>query len=102
MTTVTSVSVGSTPAFNYTFVDANNNPADPTTLKFHITSPGNGTDVTYTYGTDAELTKVSVGVYKVYYTVNETGTWNYSFLPSGNGTSPTDGTLTVTTRVIFP
>ena len=51
---------------------------DPTTVLFKFQDPS-GNQVTYTYGTDAELVKDSTGNYHVDVDADEAGLWYYRF-----------------------
>lgn len=63
---------------------------DPTAVFFKVRAP-NGTETLYTYGTDAELQKASVGNYYVDVDATISGTWYYSFYSTGAGkTAGTD------------
>lgn len=56
------VNVGQEWTATATFTDANSTVADPTTVTFWVKDPA-GTVTSYVYGTDAEATKSSTGVY---------------------------------------
>lgn len=49
---------------------------DPTPVKVSTRAP-NGVLTTKVYGTDAEVVRVSLGVYKLLLLGNQTGTWYY-------------------------
>lgn len=49
---------------------------DPLTVQVEIRAPS-GAVTTYVYGTDAQLTKVSVGVYQVLISMAQTGTYKW-------------------------
>lgn len=49
---------------------------DPLTVQVELRKP-DGTLTTYVYGTDAELTKISVGLYQMLILLNQTGTYRW-------------------------
>lgn len=55
---------------------------DPTTLTFTTQNPY-GARVTYTYGTDAEITKSSTGDYDVIFSPDVPGRWHYQWVTTG-------------------
>lgn len=57
---------------------------DPTTVKAWTKTPA-GTVTTYTYGTDAALTKTSTGNYKLTFDVDTAGIWHCGFYSTGVG-----------------
>lgn len=60
-----------------TYTDpSNGTPVDPISVKVEIRAP-DGTITTYIYGTNAQLAKVSVGVYQVLITLALTGTYKW-------------------------
>lgn len=59
---------------------------DPTTVAIRVMSPC-GVQTTYTYGTDAEVGKSSVGDYYADITPDETGRWHYRWVSTGAGTT---------------
>lgn len=48
--------------------DADGAASDPTTVEAIVRNPANGNETTYTYGTDAELTKAETGSYQLLFT----------------------------------
>jgi hypothetical protein len=58
---------------------------DPATLTFKLMSP-DGVETTYVYGTDAEITKQSVGDYTARITPDKAGRWHYRWITTGSGT----------------
>ena len=60
---------------------------DPIVLVFNLTKP-DGTFITYTYGTDLELIKDSVGNYHVDLTMDSVGFFRYKYVPTGGGALP--------------
>lgn len=57
---------------------------DPTVVIFKFKNPA-GTVTTYTYGTNPELVKDSVGNYHVDVDGSSSGVWYYSFVSTGTG-----------------
>lgn len=66
-------------AANFQVADADH---DPTTVKFTIRNP-TGIETTYVYGTDPELTKISVGDYEIELTLNISRSWHYEWEAEG-------------------
>lgn len=62
--------------------DQSGQPADPSALDFKIKLP-DGTLVTYTYGTDPQLVRDTVGQYYVYFDCTEAGVHWYRFEATG-------------------
>lgn len=60
---------------------------DPLTLSVSIRNPS-GTITTYVYGTDAQLSKISTGVYQVLITMAQTGTYRWKWT-AGTADGPT-------------
>ncbi|MCB8986904.1 MAG: hypothetical protein H6661_04050 [Ardenticatenaceae bacterium] len=81
----------SDPLFDYgdelkitaTFTDEDGAAADPGTVTFKTKDPA-GAVVSYVYGTDAEVVKVSAGVYKLVFTPSAEGDWYWR----AEGTAP--------------
>lgn len=67
---------------------------DPTAVLAQVRNPA-GTTTTYTYGTDAELVKVSTGNYYVDVNANQVGTWHYRFYSTGTGQAADEGSFKV-------
>ncbi|CAK0775265.1 conserved hypothetical protein [Gammaproteobacteria bacterium] len=69
-----------------TWTDPNNSNAaiDPDVVKCSVRAPS-GTVTTYTFGTDAALTKVSTGVYQMDINANAAGIWSYRWFSTGAG-----------------
>ena len=59
---------------------------DPTTVVIRVMSPSR-VETTYTYGTDAEMTKSSVGDYAADITPDESGRWHFRWQTTGTGTT---------------
>ena len=66
------------------FTDAAGDACDPTGVVFKFQDPS-GNETTYTYGTDSELVKDSVGNYHVDVDTDEVGYWYYRFEGTGTG-----------------
>lgn len=56
--------------------------ADPTDIVAEVRTPSGEIDV-YTYGTDADLTKLSTGSYRLLYTVDDDGLYHWRFAGTG-------------------
>lgn len=68
---------------------------DPTTVKAWTCNPS-GTVTTYIYNTDAALTKMATGHYKLIVDVDTAGTWYAGFYSTGTGkASSKDVTISV-------
>lgn len=71
---------------NAAFRDASGNLIDPATVKFKTYSPC-GMKRSYTYLTDAEVTKISTGRYAADIQPDETGRWRWHWETTGTGTT---------------
>jgi hypothetical protein len=67
---------------------------DPSTVAFRIKTPSNIVTM-YTFGTDAELIKDSVGNYHIDISVMESGDWYYRFESTGTGQAAEEGQFRV-------
>src|SRR5688572_9031183 len=68
-----------------TFTDTNGNVTDPSVVKITTVNPS-GTETTYVYGTDAEVTKASTGIYRMNIdTTSNRGLWLYTWWSTGTG-----------------
>ncbi len=76
--------IGNVIRSDNTFRDSNGDLADPTTVSLKFESPA-GVITTYVFGTDAELTKVSTGVYRVDISASESGFYHLRWLSTGTG-----------------
>lgn len=86
--------VGDSPRLKGTFTDAAGAVVDPATVTFKIKNPY-GTITTYVYGTDAQLVKLSTGIYYVDFDVTIAGTWFYRFSSTGTGKAADEAEFTV-------
>ena len=57
---------------------------DPTGVLAKIVRPTGGAVITYTYGADPEIIKVSAGVFQTHYDCSAKGDWTYRFEASGS------------------
>ena len=69
-----------------TLRDQNGNLVDPDTVTFQTYSPCK-TEGRYVYGTDAEVTRLSMGSYAVDIAPAESGRWRYRWITTGTGTT---------------
>jgi hypothetical protein len=67
---------------------------DPEEVSALLRKPS-GVEATYLYGTDPALKRLSRGVYYLEVSANQTGTWYYQFLSSGEGQAADDDSFTV-------
>lgn len=74
--------IGDEPRITVTFTDLSGTVGDPTTVTCIVKTPS-GASRTYTYGTDAELTQTSTGIYNLDLLITEAGEYRYKF----NGTN---------------
>lgn len=77
---------GSPIVHDVEFVDAMGNHVDPTTVTAKLTSPS-GRQTTFAYGTDANVTKSSIGIYAMEHTPTESGRWHLRWESTGTGTT---------------
>ena len=62
----------------------NNAIVDPTGVLAKIVGPTGGVVITYVYGADPEIIKVSAGVFRTYCDCSAKGDWTYRFEASGS------------------
>lgn len=67
---------------------------DPTTLVATVKNPA-GTETSYTYGTDSEITKQSVGDYTLRVLANMPGRWRYRWVATGTANLAIEGWFNV-------
>lgn len=77
-TTINQYDVGDAVRCTSTFADTNGTATDPDNLFFQWRTP-DGTLTTKEYGVDAEVLKVSTGVYACDLNIDADGTWQYRF-----------------------
>jgi hypothetical protein len=87
---LTNYIVGDKPTLKATFKNSSDAVGDPTAVVFVIKEP-DGTRTTYTYGTDAEITNPSVGVYQVAWEITQRGHHQFTFDGSGSLEAVGDG-----------
>lgn len=85
---------GDTERLRGTFKDANGDNADPTTVKVIYQKP-DGTEITKTSGTDAEVVKQATGDYYIDIILDKAGIWCYRWEGTGNVTTAEEETFTV-------
>ncbi len=76
------------------FTNAAGTIIDPAAVFFKVKDP-EGTVTIYQYGVDAQLVKVSTGIYRVDVDANKPGTWRYKFYSTGSGKAADVKTFTV-------
>ncbi len=86
--------VGDTAILSAMVKDADDVLTDPTSLVLTIKDPS-GTKTVYTYGTDAELVKDSVGMYHFDLTFDKSGIWRYRFVATGGVDQAEQGSIPV-------
>lgn len=77
------IDVGDVASITITTTNAAGNAADPSALTVKVKAPG-AAAVSYVYGTDAELTKSSTGVYVLAYPVTVGGTHHVRAITTGD------------------
>lgn len=82
------------------FTDSSGNDTDPTTVKFKTIDPC-GYERSYTYGTDAEITKQSVGDYSADVTPDSAGRWLFRWETTG-GVIALEGDFLVQDSAFYP
>lgn len=63
---------------------------DPTGLTVMVRTPA-GATTTFTYGTDAEVVRSSIGIYYIDVSVTQEGDWAYRFASTGTGQAAAEG-----------
>lgn len=88
METVGTKFVGTKILLTGTFTTAGSSTAaDPATVTANIRKP-DGTYVPLVYGVNAEVTRLSAGVYELRYVLNAKGRWWFGFAGSGGTSTP--------------
>lgn len=70
------------PRITNTFTNLAGDATDPTAVTCNVKSPS-GTTTVYTYGTDANLTKLETGVYALDLPLTESGCYKWKFNGTG-------------------
>lgn len=78
-----------------TFTDADGVVHDPTAVFFSFFSPSDDEATTYEYSQDAQLVRVSTGVYYVDLDCDEAGPWRFRFYATGTGQAAGESYFTV-------
>ena len=91
-----SIDIGDLRRVTAAFTDPNDSDAavDPTALTLEVTDPS-GEKTTYTYGTDVELVKDSIGNYHLDISVDMAGTWLYRWAGTGTAQAVEEGRFIV-------
>jgi len=74
--------------------------ADPTTAVFQLRNPNNGI-TTFTYPTDSEVVRLSLGKFKVEQVVNIPGKWTHRWRGTGAVATAGEQEFTVS-KSVFP
>ena len=81
------------------FVNISNAPADPTTVTVKYEKPGPPPVVTTKiYGTDVEVVKDSTGVYHIDISLDQSGSWRYRWIGTGDVEAAAQSTFSVTAK----
>ena len=83
--------VGQLVRLRATFVDPNNRPIDPTTVRVQVTPPS---EPTAEYG-DGAITKDAVGSYYMDQTADTPGLWGFRWYSNGTGQGAKNGAFVV-------
>lgn len=86
--------IGDRIAATATFTNDSDVATDPTTITFRVRTPA-GTTTSYVYGTDAEVTKTSTGIYKFTKTVDAAGVWAVRAVGTGTVVAADEGLFVV-------
>lgn len=81
--------LGQSVKLTVAFTDADGASADPTAVVCKVQTPS-GTTTTYTYGTDAALTKTATGAYQLIVAASESGLWVYRWEGTTGALTPRD------------
>lgn len=84
MTSTPSFTVGQRAELKAVFTDLDGAAIDPSTVTGRLKAP-DGTVTAYVYGTDAELERVSTGIYRFEWPVAAAGRHYYRFESTGTG-----------------
>lgn len=92
--TVNSYDLGDLVRVTAAFTNTAGTAIDPAAVFFQAKDP-NGTLTEYTYGTDVELVRDSLGNYHADVAAAAAGTWHYRFYSTGSGQAAETGSFTV-------
>lgn len=76
------IKVGSVRIVDMTF-NVDDTPTDPSTLTVYVYKQSTGAQLSYVYGTDPEVERVSPGVYLIQLILDVEGTWIVGVLSTG-------------------
>ena len=93
---ITAYEYGTPVRCSNVFADDTGTAVDPTAVLFQFKTPALVTTL-YTYGTDAELVRDSVGHYHVDLNGNAVGTWYYRFYSTGTGQTAAESYFVIMT-----
>lgn len=86
---------GAVMAITANFAAEDESAIDPTTVTFKTFSPC-GVIASYVYGTDSEVIRTGIGVYRAEFSADRAGRWHYRWETTGTGsTTASEGVLTV-------
>jgi hypothetical protein len=74
---------------------------DPTTVRFLFRRPSGTTDI-YVYGTDSEIVRTSLGIYKMSLPIDEEGDWYYRIESTGTGRAAQEQRFSVRDSKFYP
>lgn len=86
--------IGDRVRISVTWANIAGTATDPTTVTFRA-KPPSGTEIDYTYGTDAELVRSGTGAYYVDLTLTEAGTWLIRWKATGALVAAEEATISV-------
>ena len=94
--TETTFQVGDKAVITSTFTDpaASDAKVDPSVVAFKVKNP-NGTQTTYTYGTDSEAAKTSTGIYTLTVNITMAGVWAWRSYSTGSYQGAAQGSFEV-------
>lgn len=99
---IATISNGATLRITAELRDTSNALADPDTVRFITWNPATRVRTTYTYGADAQVARVSTGVYVATTTYTGTGAWTVGFeAVSGTQVARAAYTVTVEASEVF-
>src|SRR5678816_4032854 len=92
--------IGDAARLRASFRDANNLPADPTTVELIVQAPNN-TQTTYTYD-NLEIQRESIGEYFYDLLISQVGVYLYRYTGTGAVQAVEEGQITVQSTILVP